>query len=519
MPQRSLRYLSYSAAAIAVLTLFGLNLRFASPFLRSWDEVDFVLAADRFDLLAMQPHFPGYPYFIAGAKLVHVWVTDPVKSLIGWNAALACSSFIPIALLARRYVNVNAALWSTVAIQSMPYMWLMGSRPMSECAGIAVLWWYLWSVRMAADRPHSIPRLGAALVIFSLLMGIRVSYFPFGLALLVLLIYQYRRESNKRIGLRRLALAITAAAGAQLIWIGGLAMSEGTLQGFWNLSMAFIAGHFSEWGGGVASAQVPLGTRFVTLVYDHLIRDVLFSRSAVLGALYGCLIALTGCGIWKLGSSRRTIAVDGLKHHKWLLIVLAAYGGWVLLGQNIEKPRHIAPIAGPLMLLVYVSALKTAHWLKLTSVTGSERLWNKANAAVIHLTLAAVVIVQSIAGAQLLKLQAEQRPAVYQLNDYLESIEQPLVLYTWEETRVLGYLQADYEHRKVYTYDYFQAITSSETEQRVYLTDHVLNGFLAQNKAAGLDVVPVAHFTSDDRFDPVYSEITVYEWKKRDSDN
>lgn len=516
MPQRLRGYLSFSAAALVLLTIFGMNLRFASPFVRSWDEVDFVLAVDRFDLLAMQPHFPGYPYFIAGAKLVHAWVTDPVKSLIGWNAALACSSAVPIALMARRYIGIGAALWAVVLIQSMPYMWLMGSRTMSECAGIAVLWWYLWGVRMAADRPQSNIRLGAALLLFSLLMGIRVSYFPFGLALLVLLIYQYRSAASRRIGLRRLSLSIVAAAGAQLIWIGGLAMSEGTLQGFWRLSMAFISGHFSEWGGGAASAGVPLGTRFATLVLDHLVQDVLLSRSAALGTIYGCLTALTVYGLWRLGSGNRAVIADK-EYGKWLLACLAAYGIWVLFGQNIEKPRHIAPIAGPLLLLVYIAAMKTADSLKRTSGSSQSRLWNQAAAAAILLASAAVIIVQLNVGVRLLKLQAEQKPAVYQLNDYMESMEQPLVLYTWEETRVLGYLEAEYEHRKVYTYDYFKAIEQPESGRRVFLTDHVLNGFLEQNADMARDAVPVAYFASDDLFDPVYSRITLYEWKKRDS--
>ena len=62
------------------IPLFGLlcvvswsvySLLHISPFAASWDEVDFVLALDRFDLLAMQPHFPGYPYFVLGAMAVH----------------------------------------------------------------------------------------------------------------------------------------------------------------------------------------------------------------------------------------------------------------------------------------------------------------------------------------------------------------------------------------------------------------------------------------------------------------
>ncbi|MCA0753554.1 hypothetical protein KP806_00705 [Paenibacillus sp. N4] len=510
-----IRYFSISAACIAILMLFVLNLHYASPFVRSWDEVDFVLAVDRFDLLAMQPHFPGYPYFIAGAKLIHLWLEDPVQSLIVWNAALAGSAAVPIALLARKYIVAGAAAWVPVCVLSLPYLWLMGSRPMSECAGIAVLWWYLWSVRCAADRPRSNVRLGVALLLFSILMGIRLSYFPFGMALLLLLIFQYRSAPEGSGRLRRLLLALAAGAGAQLVWIGGLVLSEGTLQGFWQLSMAFVAGHFSEWGGGIVSVKMPIGLRFVTLFSDHLIRDVWLSRSAVLAACYGLLIFATGFGIIRLrGGGRQTFSVP--KYAGWLLICLAAYAVWVLLGQNIEKPRHIAPVAGPLLLMLFAAALRTAQVLKRPAEESRRSRWNRAAATAIQLSVAAVAAVQVITGLQQLELQAGQQPAVYQLNNYMKEIEEPLVLYTWEETRVLGYLQTDYEHRKVYTFDYFYSLAQADTGRRIFLTDHVLSGFLKQNEASASQVVPVAHFVSDPLLDPVYSEITLYEWKRQD---
>lgn len=509
--QRLVRYLSLSAAYIILIVLFVYNLLFASPFVRSWDEVDFVLAVDRYDLLAMQPHFPGYPYFIAGAKLVHEWVTNPVQSLIIWNAVLALSSAVPIILLARRYIGLAPAIWAAVGVLSVPYLWLMGSRPMSECAGIAVLWWYLWSVRWAADRPQSNSRLGAALLLFSLLMGIRLSYFPFGIALVLLLVYQYTSLMDSRIRLRRLIMSIAAAGGAQLIWIGGLIQSEGTLLGFWKLSIAFVSGHFSEWGGGVADSKVPMGTRFVTLVADHLIRDVWFSRSTALAVLYLLLLALMALGMWKLRGSILADPADR-KFGKWLWVCLAAYGVWVLLGQNIEKPRHIAPIAGQMLLALYVTALKTAQLLGRSSDFIRGLQWSNAAAAAIYLSFAAVLFVQFIVGGQLIKLQAQQKPAVYQLNDFMGTLEHPLVLYTWEETRVLRYLQAGYEHRKILTFDYFQSLARTGTGQRIFLTDHVWSGFLQQNVNAGEHVIPIAQFVSEDLFDPVYSRITLYEW-------
>jgi hypothetical protein len=510
---RLVRHLLISAASILIIIIFCSNLFFASLFVRSWDEVDFVLAVDRYDLLAMQPHFPGYPYFIAGAKLVHEWVTDPVQSLIIWNAALALSSALPITWLARRYIGLAPAIWTAVGIQSLPYLWLMGSRPMSECAGIAVLWWYLWSVRWAADRPQSNTRLGAVLLLFSILMGIRLSYFPFGIALVLLLIFQYTSLPDSRTRLRRLIMAIAAAGGAQFIWIAGLIQSEGTLQGFWKLSIVFVSGHFSEWGGGVADLNVPIVTRFVTLVTDHLIRDVWFSRSAALAVFYILFLALMGLGMWKLRGGVGDSSSDR-KFGKWLLACLIAYGVWVLLGQNIEKPRHIAPVAGPMLLVLYAAALRTAQLLSRASDGIRGWQWSKAVTAAIYLALAAIITVQFAVGAQLLKLQAEQKPAVYQLNEYMESLKQPLVLYTWEETRVLGYLEARYEHRKILTFDYFHSLAQTGTRQRVFLTDHVLEGFLQQHADAGLYVIPIAEFVSEDLFDPVYSRITLYEWMR-----
>src|SRR5690348_14579429 len=38
----------------------------------SWDEVGFMRAVHDFDLAAFQPHFPGYPVYVALCKLVRV---------------------------------------------------------------------------------------------------------------------------------------------------------------------------------------------------------------------------------------------------------------------------------------------------------------------------------------------------------------------------------------------------------------------------------------------------------------
>lgn len=54
---------------------------YVSPFAATWDEVDFTLALKQYDILAMQPHFPGYPFFILGGMITHLFIENPVQSL------------------------------------------------------------------------------------------------------------------------------------------------------------------------------------------------------------------------------------------------------------------------------------------------------------------------------------------------------------------------------------------------------------------------------------------------------
>jgi hypothetical protein len=524
MPRIAAQIASGFAAIAVIAGYFYLSLSYASPFARSWDEVDFALALERYDLLAMQPHFPGYPYFIAGASIIHRWVADPVQALVMFNALAAFSSVIPISLLARRYVNgsTSLSLWLTSLVLTTPYLWLMAARPMSECAGIAVLWWYLWSVRQAAEHPKSTAWHALVLVMFGLLMGTRLSFFPFGAAILLLWAVQYKHNADPRGKKLRLALSVMAAGLIQLVWIVGLALSEGTLSGFWKLSIAFVKGHFSEWGGGIVSTHIPFGQRVVKFFGSNLIGDVLISRSVVIGLFLLLLMAAVFTGQWYLKRRESNSIKGGLlpesgnnnrRFTAWLITCIGLYLVWALFGQNIEKPRHISPVAGPLLLLFYAAAIRTAF-----------STWNmRENAGKVFVTLSMTIsivlsgllITQLVYGAGLLRKQAEELPAVYQLHDYVSSLKPPIVLYTWEETRVLQYLQADYENRRIQTFNYFKAIASANPGKRVLLTDHVLHGFELQDPRVLSQVTPIAEFKSNGLFDPVYANITLYEWKQK----
>lgn len=502
--RRGAKALAALASVFAIIGMFLLSIRYASPFVRSWDEVDFTLAVTRFDLRAMQPHFPGYPYFIVGGMIANQWIADPAKALIVFNAIIALSSAIPIALLARKFVGWPASTAASAIVLTAPYAWMMQARPMSECAGLALLWWTLWAIRQAFDHLRSASWHALSLAMLGFLMGTRMSYFPFGMLLLLLWREKYQLLPNRKGRNVRLLSSVLSAGLFQLVWITGLAMTEGTLSGFWRLSRAFVSGHLTSWGGGVAATPMPFGERFSRLLGDNLLGDALFSRSVWIGAVVVLLTGAIVAGVLRSANNPGAVDDRNRRFMKGLWFCIVFYSLWALLGQNIDKARHIAPVASLLLFIAVVIGLRIAS-------VHDRRSWLSG---AIYGLLAALLAAQLAHGAKLLQRQATERPAVYQLNDYVSRLGEDVVLYGWEEIRVLDYLRAPYSHRQVLTYDYFQALAST-SPGRVLLTDHVLDGFVRQNPEAIASVKKVAAFESERLFDPAYSDIVLYEWLRQ----
>ncbi|MFC5647748.1 ArnT family glycosyltransferase [Paenibacillus solisilvae] len=498
-----------------------------SPFAASWDEVDFVLALDRFDLLAMQPHFPGYPYFVLGAMAVRQFGIDPVHAYAVLNILLTASAVMPIWLLSRRILSPIWSLLAVLLILTSPYLWLQALRPMSEAAGIAVLWWFLWSWWRAMEH-RTWASAWIVLFLFGLLMGVRLSFVPFGLSLVwlaAILMKQWRSQGKRPVP--RAVVFIALAGFFQLLWVAGLALSEGGFIGFVELAAAFTEGHFDKWGGGVASApDVSFAERALRFAGDNVLWTGMFARSA---ALLGAAAALLLAAVLSAGASRapRLAASRGprlaARAAAWLsrpplpgaLAMLAgAYGAWALLAQNIDKPRHITPLIGVMWLLLLALFRAAPPQPPLAAPNPRALRSRRALQTAGAILAAGIITLQAAQGGLLAAQQASQRPAVYQLAGALQSAPAPgsTVLYTWEETRVLEYLHTPIPSRRIETYNYFIADIQANPDATILLTDHVLKGFEAQVGPLQAKVREVAHYRSQSLFDPVYHDITVYEW-------
>ena len=77
----------------SIMFLFWTQFTHVNSFASTWDQVDFALALDRYDLMAMQPHFPGYPSFILGGYFIHQFVDNKVSSLTIFNILVLLQCF------------------------------------------------------------------------------------------------------------------------------------------------------------------------------------------------------------------------------------------------------------------------------------------------------------------------------------------------------------------------------------------------------------------------------------------
>ncbi|WP_041967582.1 hypothetical protein [Mesobacillus selenatarsenatis] len=481
--EKTNRVIVVGLSSMAVLYVFVAQLSSLNPFVSSWDQVDFTLAMDRYDLRAMQPHFPGYPYFIFGGMLINFLADTPNQALVLFNVLVYGSSILPVYFLAKRYIPGVSAFLVAAAIYTVSYPLIIVNQPMSEGAALAAFWWFFWSIAAAESRPAGKWML-LPLFLFSVLLGIRLSYIPMGIGLVYLL---YRKWAKREISLGGVIKYVVTAGLFQLIWVGGLIITEGGLVNFLELAFGFTGGHFQEWGGTSVSNELSMWARTKAFLFTNILWWGIFSRTTVLMVLYIVIGILIFLPVSKSKVYKECSFLLGA-------ILLFAYGVWALFAQNIEKPRHILPIA---LLLVFVGL--TVFFKKKAGVYAS-------------FLVVTVIIAQAMISTSYIQKQAAIEPAVYQLAHYLEEQPEGFVLYTWEETRVLQYLEMDFPHKRIFTYRNFLHDQGLYKGKTIYLTNSVVDGFRSQGFDPGGKLEKVETFTSDKIFDPVYHKIILYKW-------
>jgi hypothetical protein len=491
-----------------VLAAFAVRLHFAGIYAESWDAVDFALALNRYDIFAMQPHFPGYPLYIAAALVFKGWADDPVRALTWLAACVGSLSLLPFAYLAKRILRKRTAVWlACIWFAVNPLVALAHVQPMSEAFGLfAVL--LLLAAALHADQLRGTRLVLAAsmsALLYALLLGIRISYFPLGMILLYPLWLLYReRISNRHFWLQGLFVMLVFVWG-MMAWLLPTAATEGGLIPYLRLGFAFTAGHFTDWGGTAFSEGSPWWERLAVLLIDRLLYNGLlgmdrFSEASSLPSwmfwlalIFHLVLLLVWLFAWRV-RNRRWIG--------FISLAVLPYALWVFLGQNSEKARHLLPLL---------------PWVLLSLTSGWITIWEKLRGRSARIVLAACSLMV-LAGlgfrqGEVLHRHLAPPPAV-QLVDYVATRypAEGTLLYTWEEQRLFDYYAPPIHTERLKSYAYFvqSVLLHREKTERFLLTNAVLDGFGNDHPLRG-HVREIARFSADPFLYPTYHTVILYE--------
>jgi hypothetical protein len=217
----------WEAALAGALGLATLAARWAqrsrTPY--TVDSVLFSLAAERYDVMALRPHPPGYPLFVAvGKALLPAVGGDPNAAFVLESALFSAVAVSALYVLVRQWGSVRAALAAALLFAVAPSFAFNGTVALSytaEAAAGIVVALLAWRVA-TKPTPGTLVGLGAA---WALGVGIRQSLFLFlaplvGLALLGL-------PADWRGLPRRAAVAGSASLAAALAWFLPMAAATG----------------------------------------------------------------------------------------------------------------------------------------------------------------------------------------------------------------------------------------------------------------------------------------------------
>jgi hypothetical protein len=301
------------------------------------DSFGFILGmSQRYDLEALQPHFPGYPVYVAlGWALCRLGVSG-LRAAAAISAIASGFSALGLFACTRRLAGSPAA-FGAVALYAVAWMpWFLGGGAQSETLGLAL------TISAFAMLALPQPRPWVSGVLAGLVLGTRVSYWPLVASMAV----TAPRAHLRRPAIARLVAGLLVGTG---IWAIPFLAVTGPSE-LWRLGQVHLQGHFGWWGGSI-STRPDLLDRARFFLRDWLFDGLApsgWALAAVTAIAVGTVIGTRSQTPSSSGSIRRLGRVTAL-----IGAVLAPYALWVFLAQNVlEQPRHLLPVVvGSLIVL------------------------------------------------------------------------------------------------------------------------------------------------------------------------
>lgn len=214
---------------LVVLTiLVGLTRLFAhASSLFDWDEALFARGVRYYDVSDDRPHAPGYPLFVAAAKVANLVVHDDFRSLQLVVTAGAVSLFPALTVLGFELgFDFSTSILAALIFTFLPNVWVYGGTGFSDIPAIAFcLIGSCLVLRRAANNRLFI--LGIAIV------GISCGIRPANILIAALPVAESLRRKS-RVG-RTQILAFTVGIAIILASYGGAALASSSPQAYWKV--------------------------------------------------------------------------------------------------------------------------------------------------------------------------------------------------------------------------------------------------------------------------------------------
>jgi hypothetical protein len=344
---------SATAAASASLVLLaaiflGVHLPYLPRSLEDLDSINFALGVQQFDVAQHQPHPPGYPVYIAAAKLVHRFVPDVARSLAVLSVLAGSLGVIAIGALFRRLDASLPARWlvaATALAIACPLYWFTAARPLSDMAGLAAAI-AVQAATLAAASPRALAGVAFAAGVAA---GVRSQVAWLTVPLLIVRGLGSWGPGNWRTpGVRDPAAGRTVAKSARPVVLSLFAFALGIL--VWFIPLVVITGGpTAYWRVLVNQGAEDIGN--ISMLWTtHTIR-------AVLEAFYSAFVA--PWANWAAAGAMLTLSLVGTivlarRNRSSLVLVGAAFGPYLifdLLFQETFTGRYALPLVVPIAYL------------------------------------------------------------------------------------------------------------------------------------------------------------------------
>jgi len=342
-------------AALAVVFLAA-HLLFLPPSLEDIDSINFALGVVDFDVAKHQPHPPGYPVFIALAKvstpvLRAAHVSRPeVAGLAMWSALAGAALtfalytlFVALGSVRPGSTTTRVATCATAVVLISPLFWFTALRPLSDMTGLAAAITaqaLIVSVLTGSSGPSALMWGG---FVAGLAIGVRsqTALLTFPLLLLALL------QPRSGLTARNRMTAIAAAAAGVLAWGVPLIAASGGLAEY-----ARALG--SQAGEDFSGVVMLWTTRTKAAAMDAVMYSFLWPWGSVIAGAIVMVAALAGA-VRVLWTRPRAIGL--------LIAGYVPYAVFHLLFQEVITVRYALPLIIPVGFLA-VSAL---DWRRATA--------------------------------------------------------------------------------------------------------------------------------------------------------